>query len=158
MGRVPKPLLPRGKPHKSLTSHNWSHPRDTVCVVIITFANRRARHTAVARALASSRLLAGRSTPACSASGGASDDSVTAESAYFHHGLSPVRKSVSDHVAADVAVFDLDVRECERERCRAANHLALVVVLRAVARAHELVLGLVPRDDAAKVGADGVAH
>merc|ERR1719478_1162014 len=38
----------------------------------------------------------------------------------------------------------------------AADNLALEVVLGAVARAHELVLGLVPGDDAAKVGAHGV--
>lgn len=53
-------------------------------------------------------------------------------------------------------VGDLRVRERERQRRRAAHLLARRVVLRAVARAHELVLGLVPRHDAPEVRADGV--
>ena len=48
------------------------------------------------------------------------------------------------------------MREREGQRRGAADHLALVVVLRAVARALELVLRLVPRDDAAEVRADRV--
>merc|ERR1719276_377564 len=54
----------------------------------------------------------------------------------------------------DLALSIVDVGEGEGERSRATDDLALVVVLRAVARAHEFVLGLVPRDDAAEVGAD----
>lgn len=53
-------------------------------------------------------------------------------------------------------VADLGVGERERQRRRAAHLLARRVVLGAVARAHELVLGLVPRHDAAQVRADGV--
>ena len=64
-------------------------------------------------------------------------------------GLGPGRER---HLAVSV----VHVSERERERGRAAHDLALVVVLRAVARAHELVLGLVPRHDAAKVGAHSV--
>ena len=45
------------------------------------------------------------------------------------------------------------MREREGQRRGAADHLALVVVLRPVARALELVLRLVPRDDAAEVRA-----
>ena len=48
------------------------------------------------------------------------------------------------------------MRERERQRRRAAHDLARLVVLRAVAGAHELVRGLVPRHDAAQVRADGV--
>lgn len=53
-------------------------------------------------------------------------------------------------------IVDLRVRERERQRRRAAHLLARRIVLRAVARAHELVLGLVPRHDAPEVRADGV--
>ena len=35
-------------------------------------------------------------------------------------------------------------------------HLAILVVLGAVARAHELIGGLVPGNDAAKMGANGI--
>lgn len=42
------------------------------------------------------------------------------------------------------------------QRSRSSNNFALVVVLRSVARAHELVLGLVPWHDTTKVGAHGV--
>jgi len=48
------------------------------------------------------------------------------------------------------------VREREAERRRAADHLTLGVVLRAVARALELVLSLVPGDDATQVRAHRV--
>mmetsp|Transcript_141555 Transcript_141555/g.452572 ORF Transcript_141555/g.452572 Transcript_141555/m.452572 type:complete len:248 (+) Transcript_141555:370-1113(+) len=55
----------------------------------------------------------------------------------------------------DVAVRGGDVREGQRERRRAANHLAILVVLGAVAGAAILVHGLVPGHDAAEVRADG---
>ena len=48
------------------------------------------------------------------------------------------------------------MREREAERRRAADHLTLGVVLRAVARALELVLSLVPGDDATQVRAHRV--
>ena len=56
----------------------------------------------------------------------------------------------------DVRLVDVGVREGEGEGRGAADHLTLVVVLGAVARALELVLSLVPGHDAAKVGAHGV--
>ena len=46
--------------------------------------------------------------------------------------------------------------EGQGKRSRTANHLPVGVVLGAVARALELVLGLVPRDDAAQVRAHSV--
>mmetsp|Transcript_26622 Transcript_26622/g.83302 ORF Transcript_26622/g.83302 Transcript_26622/m.83302 type:complete len:348 (-) Transcript_26622:187-1230(-) len=55
----------------------------------------------------------------------------------------------------DLAILVLDVGEGEGERGRAAHDLALLVVLGAVARAHELALGGVPGHDAAEVGAHG---
>mmetsp|Transcript_17124 Transcript_17124/g.47216 ORF Transcript_17124/g.47216 Transcript_17124/m.47216 type:complete len:255 (+) Transcript_17124:384-1148(+) len=55
----------------------------------------------------------------------------------------------------DVAVRGGDVREGQRERRRAANHLAILVVLGAVAGAAIPVHGLVPGHDAAEVRADG---
>ena len=55
-----------------------------------------------------------------------------------------------------VGVVDNDVSERQGERRRTANHLAVGVVLRTVARALELVLSLVPRDDATQVRAHGV--
>mmetsp|Transcript_27743 Transcript_27743/g.70741 ORF Transcript_27743/g.70741 Transcript_27743/m.70741 type:complete len:237 (-) Transcript_27743:9-719(-) len=64
-------------------------------------------------------------------------------------GLGPGRE---DGLAVDIVA----VGKRERERRRAADHLAGRVVLGAVARAHVLVLSAVPRHDAAKVGADGV--
>lgn len=42
------------------------------------------------------------------------------------------------------------------QRRRSTDNLALVIVLGSMARADELVLGAVPRHDAAKVRADGV--
>lgn len=42
------------------------------------------------------------------------------------------------------------------QRCWSSNNLPLVVVLRSVARAHELVLSLIPRNNTTKVGAHGV--
>lgn len=55
-----------------------------------------------------------------------------------------------------VVAIDDDVRERQGERRRAANHLALRVVLGTVARALELVFSLVPRHDATEVRAHGV--
>ncbi|OUS42331.1 hypothetical protein BE221DRAFT_62951, partial [Ostreococcus tauri] len=54
-----------------------------------------------------------------------------------------------------VAVND-DVRESQGERSRTADHLTVGIVLGAVARALELVLSLVPRDDATQVRAHRV--
>ena len=45
---------------------------------------------------------------------------------------------------------------CFYQRRRSTDHLALVVVLGSVAGADELVLGAVPRHDAAEVSAHGV--
>ena len=56
----------------------------------------------------------------------------------------------------DDVVDDVGVGEGERERGRSADDLTLEVVLASVARAHELVLGSVPRNDASQVRADGV--
>ena len=56
----------------------------------------------------------------------------------------------------DVGVADGEVSEGEGQRGGTADDLALVVVLGAVARALELVLSLVPGDNAAKVGAHSV--
>lgn len=56
----------------------------------------------------------------------------------------------------DVRLVDVGVREGEGEGRGAADHLTLVVVLGAVARALELVLSLVPGHDASEVGAHGV--
>ena len=55
-----------------------------------------------------------------------------------------------------VVGINVHVREREAERRRAADHLTLGVVLRAVARALELVLSLVPGDDATQVRAHRV--
>ena len=55
-----------------------------------------------------------------------------------------------------VVGINRDVRERKAERRRAADHLTLGVVLRAVARALELVLSLVPGDDATQVRAHRV--
>eukprot|EP00302_Diacronema_sp_CCMP2436_P001132 CAMPEP_0179843664 /NCGR_PEP_ID=MMETSP0982-20121206/3846_1 /TAXON_ID=483367 /ORGANISM="non described non described, Strain CCMP 2436" /LENGTH=366 /DNA_ID=CAMNT_0021728149 /DNA_START=74 /DNA_END=1175 /DNA_ORIENTATION=+ len=60
---------------------------------------------------------------------------------------------VQDHLSR---LGDGDVRESERERRRATDHHAGVVVLRAVARADILVACGVPGDDASKVRAHGV--
>lgn len=56
----------------------------------------------------------------------------------------------------DISIVDVGVREGEGQGRGAADHLTLVVVLGAVARALELVLGFVPGHDAAEVGAHGV--
>jgi len=48
------------------------------------------------------------------------------------------------------------VSKSEGERSGATHHLALEVVLGAVARAHELVLGLIPGHDTSKVSAHSV--
>ena len=56
----------------------------------------------------------------------------------------------------DISLVDVGVREGEGQGRGAADHLTLVVVLGAVARALELVLGFVPGHDAAEVGAHGV--
>ena len=56
----------------------------------------------------------------------------------------------------DISLVDVGVREGEGQGRGAADHLTLVVVLGAVARALELVLSLVPGHDAAEVGAHGV--
>ena len=56
----------------------------------------------------------------------------------------------------DLPALVVAVRERERERRRAADHLAVEVVLRAVARALVLERGDVPRHDAAEVRAHGV--
>ena len=45
---------------------------------------------------------------------------------------------------------------CFYQRRRSTDHLALVVVLGSVAGADELVLGAIPRHDAAEVSAHGV--
>merc|ERR1712100_529986 len=55
----------------------------------------------------------------------------------------------------DVRLVDVGVREGEGEGRGAADHLTLVVVLGAVARALELVLSLVPGHDAAKALGEG---
>ena len=70
---------------------------------------------------------------------------------YFHQGSRPVRKSVSVQ-GEKMMVSESLMSACEREgeRGGAADHLTLVVVLRAVARALELVLSLVPGHDAAE--------
>jgi len=48
------------------------------------------------------------------------------------------------------------VSEGQRERSWTADNLTLVVVLRAVARAHEFILSSVPGHNATQMGADGV--
>lgn len=55
-----------------------------------------------------------------------------------------------------VGLVDVGVRQREGQGGGAADHLALVVVLRAVARALEFVLCLVPGHDAPEVRAHGV--
>mmetsp|Transcript_35399 Transcript_35399/g.78577 ORF Transcript_35399/g.78577 Transcript_35399/m.78577 type:complete len:297 (+) Transcript_35399:139-1029(+) len=56
----------------------------------------------------------------------------------------------------NASLVDVSVCQGQRQGSRAADHLALSVVLGAVAWALELVLSTNPRDDAAQVGAHGV--
>lgn len=57
----------------------------------------------------------------------------------------------------DVILFvELYVFQCEREGSRSTYDCAGRGVLRPVARALELIFGLVPRDDATEMSADGV--
>mmetsp|Transcript_75762 Transcript_75762/g.181130 ORF Transcript_75762/g.181130 Transcript_75762/m.181130 type:complete len:206 (-) Transcript_75762:103-720(-) len=52
-----------------------------------------------------------------------------------------------------LAILGGGVRECQGERGRSSHHLAVLIVLRAVAGAAELVVTLAPGHDAAKVRA-----
>lgn len=58
------------------------------------------------------------------------------------------------HDIARVVLFDMF--QCEWQRGGPANDSAGRCVLRSVARAHELILGLVPRDDTSQMGAHSV--
>jgi hypothetical protein len=64
-------------------------------------------------------------------------------------GLSPSRES-------NDVIGDIDMRKRKGERRGPADDLALRIVLAAMARALELVLGGVPGHDTAEVSADGV--
>lgn len=48
------------------------------------------------------------------------------------------------------------MRESQAQRRRASDDFAVFVVLRTVARAHELILSLVPRDNAAEMSANSI--
>ena len=57
----------------------------------------------------------------------------------------------------NLAIFRyIRVRQCQGQWSRAADHGTIGRVLRAVTRAHELVVGRRPRDDATQVRADRV--